>query len=399
MSKRHSGEGTVRQRDNGRWEVRLRYDDPISGERKRASFYGATAKEARAEMKKAVERLNEGKPVRDASASVAEVVKDWRTKTLVASSRKETTKGLYAGLLKSHVESSPIAGKRLDRFRASDVDALIVELRGKVKLINGELGEDGRPIKVVVRALSESTVEKIIRVLRLALDGAVRDQLLARNPVDASERVTVPRAEVSHLPAVDVARVLAEARGTRYLPILTLIATTGLRKGEALALKWADVDFDKGTLRVRGTLSRVGGKLVVTEPKTEKSRRNIPLRGTAAIVLRNHRQEQREERIRAANIWTDTGHVFTTETGRPMDPRNVLRAITTAAKKAGMTNVNVHTLRHSAATYWLENGVHLRAVSDLLGHSSTRITGDVYAHTSDDAANRAMDVLGEALGL
>jgi integrase len=73
--------------------------------------------------------------------------------------------------------------------------------------------------------------------------------------------------------------------------------------------------------------------------------------------------------------------------------------MTTAATKAGLVGVNVHTLRHSAATHWLENGVHLRAVSDLLGHSSTRITGDVYAHTSDEAASRAMDVLGAALAL
>jgi integrase len=80
-----------------------------------------------------------------------------------------------------------------------------------------------------------------------------------------------------------------------------------------------------------------------------------------------------------------------------MDPRNVLRAITTAASKVGLDSVTVHTLRHSAATHWLENGTHLRAVADLLGHSSTRITGDLYAHTSDAAAFRAMDALGSAL--
>lgn len=338
MGKRLSGEGTVRQRSNGRWEVRLRYEDPVTGGRKRASFYGATAKEARSAMKAAVGRLSEGKPVRDASATLAEVVKGWRTKTLVASSRKETTKALYAGLLRSHVESSQIAQKPLDRFRASDVDSLIVELRGKTKVVDG----------VRVRALSESTIEKIIRVLRLALDGAVRDQLLASNPVDASERVEVPDSEVSHLPATEVAKVLAAAAETRYLPILTLIATTGLRKGEALALKWTDVDLDGGVLHVRGTLSRINGQLVITEPRTKKSRRRLPLRGTAAAVLREHRKTQLEERVKAANIWADTDHVFTTESGQPMDLRNVLRAITNAAKKAGVDGVNVHTLRHSA---------------------------------------------------
>ena len=114
--------------------------------------------------------------------------------------------------------------------------------------------------------------------------------------------------------------------------------------------------------------------------------------------MRRHRTAQLEERVRAANIWQDTGHVFTTETGRPADPRNVLRAITTAAQKAGLDGVNVHTLRHSAATHWLENGTHLRAVADLLGHSSTRITGDVYAHTATSRV-RAMDVLGSALAM
>lgn len=386
MSKRQAGEGTVRQRANGRWEVRLRYEDPVTGESRRASFYGATAKEARAAARAAAKRVEEGKPVRDASATVADVSKEWRTKTLLASSRKPTTRALYESLLRTHVETSSIASRRLDRLRASDVDGLIIELRSKTKS-NGD------------RQLAEASIEKIIRVLRLVLDGAVRDQLLARNPVETAERVSVPRKEVSHLAAADVVKVLAKARGTRYAAILSIIAATGIRKGEALGLHWEDVDFERGTLKVRKTLARVDGKLIRTDPKTEKSKRTIPLRGLGEAVLREHRKAQLEERMKAANIWTETGYVFTTESGLPMDPRNVLRAITTAAKKAGIPNVNVHTLRHSAATHWLENGAHIRAVADLLGHSSTRITGDIYAHTSDEAANRAIDGLGEALGV
>lgn len=133
MTKRHSGEGTVRQRANGRWEARLRYEDPASGLQRRVSFYGATAKEARAAMKAGAARLDEGKPVRDASVTLAQVCVDWRTKTLVASGRKETTKVLYAGLLKSHVEAASIATKRLDRLRATDIDGLVIELRAKTK--------------------------------------------------------------------------------------------------------------------------------------------------------------------------------------------------------------------------------------------------------------------------
>jgi integrase len=105
-------------------------------------------------------------------------------------------------------------------------------------------------------------------------------------------------------------------------------------------------------------------------------------------MLRKHRASQAAERLRAANQWHDSGLVFTTELGGPVDPRNLLRVIEVAAKPAGVTDVGVHTLRHSAAFAWLESGVHIKAVADLLGHSSIAITGDVYGHTSDDTDGR-----------
>jgi integrase len=103
-------------------------------------------------------------------------------------------------------------------------------------------------------------------------------------------------------------------------------------------------------------------------------------------MLRKRRAVQAAERLRAANQWQDSGLVFTTELGGPVGPRNLLRVIEVAAKAAGVEDVGVHTLRHSAAVAWLESGVHIKAVADLLGHSSIAITGDVYGHTSDDTA-------------
>jgi integrase len=178
-----------------------------------------------------------------------------------------------------------------------------------------------------------------------------------------------------------------------------LIAATGLRKGEALGLRSDRVDLDAGTLKVAATLGRISDRLVISEPKIDRSRRTVPLNAAVVAMLRRHRTDQKAERLRAGHQWTDSGLVFTTEFGGPVDPRNLLRVIEVAAKSAGVTDVGVHTLRHSAAVAWLEAGVHIKAVADLLGHSSIAITGDTYGHTSDDTARAAIDGLADRLGL
>jgi integrase len=116
-------------------------------------------------------------------------------------------------------------------------------------------------------------------------------------------------------------------------------------------------------------------------------------------MLKNHRAAQKQERMKAANVWTDHGLVFPTETGQPCDPRSFLRVIETAATKAGVADIGVHSLRHSAATAWLDSGVHIKQVADLLAHSSISITGDIYGHGSDDGARRAVEGLVGTLGL
>jgi integrase len=146
------------------------------------------------------------------------------------------------------------------------------------------------------------------------------------------------------------------------------------------------VDLDAATLKVAATITRVNHALTITEPKTARSRRTVPLSPTVVAVLRKHRATQKADRLRDGNQWADSGLVFTRELGGPVDPRNLLRVIEAAAKTAGVEGVGVHTLRHSAAVDWLESGVHIKVVADLLGHSSIAITGDVYGHISDDTA-------------
>jgi integrase len=126
---------------------------------------------------------------------------------------------------------------------------------------------------------------------------------------------------------------------------------------------------------------------------------HIPISAALITMLRAHRADQETERLAAKNQWKDHGLVFLTELGTPVDPRNILRTIQVAAEKAGITDIGIHTLRHSAAVAWLESRVHIRAVADLLGHSSIAITGDIYGHTSDDAARMAVEGLVRQLGL
>lgn len=124
-----------------------------------------------------------------------------------------------------------------------------------------------------------------------------------------------------------------------------------------------------------------------------------PLHPAMVAMLRKHKAGQAADRLHAANQWQNSGLVFTTELGGPVDPRNLLRVIEVASKTANDDDVGVHTLRHSAAVAWLESGVHIKPVADLLGHSSIAITGDVYGHTSDDTARAAVDGLAARLGL
>lgn len=377
MAKRSNGEGSVRKRANGTWEARLVYVDETSGEVKRRSFYGRTSTEARRRMQEARSRLGAGAPVTDAKITVEAWCRQWLSSTVAASSRRSSTRELYERLSRVHIEPPPFGRLTLDRVRPSDIDALILHLRGK--------------------GLAESTVQRIFVVVRLALDGAVRDGVIARNPARAVKQPSVERAEAHHLEPAQVLALLEQATGTRYYALLRLIATTGLRKGEALALTWDAIDLDGGVLHVRGTLARSGAQLIVTAPKTALSRRTLPLAPTEVELLRRHHSAQVAERERASGAWVEHGFVFTTETGAPMDPRNVLRALTIAASKAGLPGVNVHTLRHSAATAWIEAGVNIKAVSTLLGHADIRITADVYGHVSDAVARAAMQTLSELL--
>lgn len=212
---------------------------------------------------------------------------------------------------------------------------------------------DGLIVALRRRELSDSTVRQVYTVLRAILEDAKLDGLVAENAAVKVPRPRIARNEAKHLSAPEVA----------------------------------------------ATLSRVDGELVSTEPKTARSRRTVPVSPAVVKLLKAQRATQAAERLHAGDQWRDSGLVFTNQAGGPVDPRNLLRTIELAAKKAKVENVGIHTLRHSAAVAWLEAGVHIKAVADLLGHSSIAVTGDIYGHSTDSTARAAIDGLTSELGL
>lgn len=400
-TRRENGEGSKPiQRKDGRWQINLAHVDQ-DGRQRRTSITGRTEAEVRRKRKEVAKRIAAGQPARDKKVTLDDWVEKWITGALAVSDRKESTKAMYATVARKHITGSCIGGHTLDKLRPSSVETWLVELRTK--------------------GLSQSTVRSAYAILRAILDTAVRDGDLGVNPVAAVKRPKVDQSEAHYLTPGQVQDLLDAAHGSRYAPMFTLLVNTGMRRGEALALRWTDVDFDEGLVRVRGTLSRVAGDLVVTAPKTAKSVRVIPLSSAAADLLKAVRLQQKKERLAAGSQWRQTGFVFTTELGEPCDPRNALRALKAAQSKHNramdqaireargeaersalgaqkLPPIGLHTLRHSAASIMLSNGVPLKVVSELLGHASVAITGDVYGHVSPDVSRDAVAKLGAALG-
>ena len=221
--------------------------------------------------------------------------------------------------------------------------------------------------------------------------------IVARN---AAALTDAPRAVPVNIRAFDsdeARRFIDAVSGERLEALYLLAVTLGLRRGEVLALKWTDVDLDAGVVHVRASLQRVNGSLQLSEPKTRKSRRQLPMLEFVAKALRLHRMRQFEARLLVGPEWRDAGFVFTSGIGTPVDPANLLDDFKRILKKAGLPSIRFHDLRHSAASMLLALNVHPRVVMELLGHSQISLTMNTYSHVVPDLLREAVVKLGAAL--
>lgn len=369
-----------------RYEWRYYDRDPHTGALKRRSIYAKDVESLKLKISDIQARLEKGKPAQDSPKTVSAWVNEWVEEyLLIDSNRKLSTRQNYARLAKNHLMPEPFGSIQLRKLRPLDIEKL-----------KHSLSEKG---------LSDSTVKAVYEVLNLALNAARRNGYLAENPITVGEvkRPKVARKEQRFLEAHEVEEVLSNVSSEYSANALRLIALTGLRKGEALALDWWHVDFKRNVLRVRWTLSRLDGGLTRTPPKSHNSSRDLDMSPQVVALLKQQRKLQQAQKELAGDRWNESEnkYVFTTPFGAPIEPRNLLRSVKLAVEKTSIApeGVGVHTLRHSAASNMLNANVPMSVVSRILGHDDIQTTVNTYGHLMAGSTRDALEGLALRLSV
>jgi integrase len=245
---------------------------------------------------------------------------------------------------------------------------------------------------------SPALVRYLRVVLRLALNQAVKADLIPRNVAALATPPLVEKKEITPFTPEQASQFLKAALGHRLETLFTVGLAVGLRSGECSALRWLpDVDLDQGVVTVHHTLQRKRDEgLVLMPPKSEKSRRTIELPASLVAGLKAHRERQCQERQLAGTRWVETGYVFTSTIGTPIDDRKILKEFNSLVAAAKLPKQRFHDLRHACISLLGAQGVPLNVIAEIVGHSDVRLTQNVYQHVYQDAkrdAARKMDAL------
>ena len=378
--KRGNNEGSVyKVKDREGYRAAYWAETP-DGEKKRRYVSGKTRAEVAKKLAKAIADRDGGLVLWAENPTLSDYLTRWLTDS-VRGTVKQPTLENYEYVVRVHL--TPALGRvKLRGLTPARVQALY-----RAKLDSG---------------LSPRTVQLIHTVLHKALKQAVRWEMVAKNvagavspprPKKAAEKKVKPLTREQYLALREA------ARGERLEALYVLAVTAGLRQGELLGLRWEDVDLERGTLYVRRQLTRTKmDGLTFTEPKWN-GQRSVMLTEDAVTALRRHHLRQAEERMKLpAGLWQDTGLVFTSGTGNPLDVGNMTaRSFRPLLERAGLPRIRFHDLRHTCATLLLLAAVSPKVVQERLGHRDISVTLGTYSHVLPDMQEAAVKALDDLL--
>ena len=368
-----NGAGTITQRKDGRFQAAVYVLQP-DGTTARKFAYGKTWAECDTKRRALLDKVDNGVPVPTRSMKLSEWLPYWLD-NIVKPRRKKTTAAKYEVHVRLYLV--PLIGsKRLESLSVADVRRFLVQVEKKT---------------------SAATAKESHRVLRTALTAACREELVTRNVATLVEPPSVAARELSPWSLDETLDFLAAARRDPLYAAFVLAIALGFRRGEVVGLRWENVDLDKREIRVRTQRQRGSAEVYEDDPKGCRRKQTLPLPAICVAPLRWQRLKQAAARERAGEKWTDTGYVFTTRTGQPIEPRNLYRSFTRVAKDAGLRVIRLHDACHGTATLLTAAGVAPRVVMEILGHSQIAVTMNVYTHVVQDTQREAVSHMDRLL--
>ncbi|HEY3670029.1 MAG TPA: site-specific integrase [Acidimicrobiia bacterium] len=371
--------GSVIKRGNS-WSVVIDFGRDAAGKRMRKWHSGfETRKEAERARTEILSRLDHGTYVEPDRRTLSDFLEhDWLP--AIKARIRPSTWDSYARNVRLHVVPE-LGGEHLQSITPARLNRFYAEM-----LESGRIGSE--------RGLSPKTVRYVHGIIRKAFADAVRWNVVQRNVADLADPPKVGAAgrEMQTWTADELRTFLHHIEDQRLYAAYLLAATTGMRRGEVLGLRWQDVDLDLARLSVRQTIVSVAYEIKFAEPKTTRSRRSIALDQRTVAVLRSWRKVQLEDRILLGDDYENSGLVFTREDGRFIHPDRFSQLFDKYVGSSGLPRIRLHDLRHTHASLALAAGVHPKVVSERLGHATVAFTLDVYSHAvpalQEDAADR-----------
>lgn len=360
------GAGSIRQRDNGRWEARITTGtDPGTGKPIRRSVYGATQAEVRKQMTAIQAALDAGTYQAPDKTTVGDWLDEW-LETFCRPKVKPLTYSAYSASIKNHIKPHMGAVK-------------LQALKGlHVQKMYNSLMDSGR---------SGKTVKNTAAILHKALSVAVKQGIIPANPCDVAELPKVTNKEIKPLSDAEIPIFLKAIDSHPLRNAYALCLFAGLREGECLGLSWDNVNFDTGRIIVSQQLQyerKKNAQYYIAESTKNGKARIIEPPAIAFQYLRAERVRQLENRLAAGELWNNPNNlVFTNEMGEHLKSFAFYRHFKKIAADIGRPDARPHDLRHTAATVAIASGADIKSVQDLLGHATASFTLNVYAHTSD----------------